>query len=109
MVPDITVFGAYTYLVTLIFWGSIAFILLWRADILKKAGITVVALYPIGFIWDWYTLTVGVFDITLNMGITILGIPLEEHLFIIVVPSLVIAVHETIHGEILAHDRDGNL
>ena len=100
MLPDISVFGRYTYLVTIVFWGTIALVLLYRADVLRKAGLTVVALYPIGFIWDWYTLHVGVFDIILHVEVYIAGIPLEEHLFIIVVPSLVIAIHETLHGHL---------
>lgn len=98
MLPDISIFGQYTYLVTIIFWGTIAFLLLYRAGVLRKAAITIIVLYPIGFIWDWYTLTVGVFDIILHLEIYLLGIPLEEHLFIIVVPALVIAVHETVHA-----------
>lgn len=98
MVPDITIFGDYTYLVTIVFWGSIAGALIYRANVARKAATTVAVLYPIGYVWDWYTLTVGVFDIKRHVGIEVLGIPLEEHLFIIVVPSLVIAVHETLHG-----------
>lgn len=97
MLPDISVFGRYTYLVTIIFWGTIAFYLLYRAGALRRAGITIAVIYPIGFVWDWYTLHVGVFDIILRIGIDVLGIPLEEHLFIIVVPALVLGIHETIH------------
>lgn len=96
MLPDITVFGRFTYLVTIVFWGTIAVGLLWRAGALRRAGRTIVVLYPIGFLWDWYTLEIGVFDIVLRTGIDVLGIPLEEHLFIVVVPALVIGVHETL-------------
>lgn len=99
MVPDISVFGPYTYLVTLVFWGSIALVLLVRADALRRGAKTVLVLYPIGYVWDLYSLQVGVFDIVLRTGIDVLGIPLEEHLFILVIPSLVIGVHETLHGE----------
>lgn len=99
MLPDIAVFGQYTYLVTIVFWGTIAGVLLWRAGALRRATKTIVVIYPIGYIWDWYTLHVGVFDIILRTGIDILGIPLEEHLFIIVVPALVLGIHETIHGQ----------
>lgn len=98
MVPDITIFGQYTYLVTLVFWGSIALVLLVRANALRRAAKTVLVLYPIGYVWDWYSLEVGVFDIVLRTGIDVLGIPLEEHLFILVIPSLVVGVHETLHG-----------
>ncbi len=96
MVPDITVLGPYTYLATIILWGSIALGLLYRADALKRAAVTIVALYPLGFVWDWYTLEVGVFAIERAIGIELLGIPIEEHLFIVVVPALVLGVHETI-------------
>ena len=99
MVPDISRFGRYTYLATELFWGTIAFALLKRAGALGKAAVTIVALYPIAYLWDRYTLAVGVFEIPLRTGIEIAGIPLEEHLFMVVVPGLVIGVHETIFGD----------
>ena len=99
MRPNIAVFGRFTYLLTLIFWGSITALLLKRANAFRRAGLTVIALYPVAYLWDRYTLAVGVFSIELRTGIDILEIPLEEHLFMIVVPSLVIAFHELIHGE----------
>ena len=108
MLPDITLFGRYTYLVTIVFWGTIAFALLYRAGVLRKAIITIAVLYPIGFIWDWYTLHVGVFDIILHIEVYLLGIPFEEHLFIVVVPALVIAVHETLHTYLEARQPDHN-
>lgn len=98
MLPDISVFGRYTYLVTIILWGTVSFVLLYRAGVLRKAAMTIAVLYPIGYIWDWYTLTVGVFDIILHIEVYLLGIPLEEHLFMVVVPALVIGVHETLHA-----------
>jgi lycopene cyclase domain-containing protein len=96
--PDISVFGPYTYLVTEVAFGSVAFGLLVYADALGRAARTVAALYPVAYVWDWYTLRVGVFSIELRTGVDLLGIPIEEHLFILVVPSLVIGIHETIHG-----------
>lgn len=99
MRPDITVLGRYTYLATIVFWGSIAGILLRRAGALRRAAKTVLLLYPVAYVWDWYTLEVGVFDIIERTGIDVAGIPLEEHCFIVVVPSLTIAFHETVHGE----------
>jgi lycopene cyclase domain-containing protein len=94
--PDITVFGSYTYLVTEFLFGSLALVLLVYAGALWAALRTIVALYPIAYLWDWYTLEVGVFDITLRTGVDLVGIPIEEHLFMIVVPALVIGIHETI-------------
>jgi lycopene cyclase domain-containing protein len=94
---DISVFGRYTYLLTEVLWGSIALGLLARAGAIQRAGATVVALYPLAYVWDWYTLEVGVFDIKLRTGIDVAGIPIEEHLFMIVVPSLVVGIHENLH------------
>lgn len=98
MLPDIGVFGPYTYLVTEAVFGTLALALLWHTGSLGRAARTVVALYPLAYVWDWYTLHVGVFEIVLRTGISFLGIPLEEHLFIVVVPSLVIGMHELVNG-----------
>jgi lycopene cyclase domain-containing protein len=96
---DISVFGRYTYLVTEIVWGAVAAALLRRANACRKAAVTILALYPIAYVWDRYTLAVGVFDIQLRTGVDVAGIPLEEHLFMAVVPGLVIGVHETLFGD----------
>ncbi|WP_311171241.1 UbiA family prenyltransferase [Halobellus ordinarius] len=96
VLPDITVLGPYTYLTTEIFFGAIALGLLSYADALRRAAFTIAALYPIAYVWDWYTLEVGVFEITLRTGHELFGIPIEEHLFMIVVPALVLGIHETI-------------
>lgn len=97
MVPDISaVLGPYTYLASELVFGSIALVLLVRAGALRRAGVTIAVLYPVAFFWDWYTLTIGVFSIRLRTGVSLLGIPIEEHLFMIVVPALVIGVHETL-------------
>lgn len=98
MRPDISVLGRYTYIATELFWGALAFVLLHRNGALRRAGVTILALYPIAYAWDRYTLDVGVFDITLRTGIDVAGIPVEEHVFMAVVPGLVIGFHETIHG-----------
>lgn len=95
-----TTFGRYTYLATIVFWGTIAGSLLYRAGALKRAAKTVLVLYPVAYLWDWYTLEVGVFDIIERTGVDLAGIPIEEHGFIIVVPSLVIAFHETVHDTV---------
>ncbi|MFC6786323.1 lycopene cyclase domain-containing protein [Halobaculum halobium] len=97
--PDITVFGSYTYLATEVAFGALALALLVRAGwgALRRSAVTVAAAYPIGYVWDWYTLEVGVFSIPMRTGIELLAIPLEEHLFMIVVPALVLGIHETVH------------
>jgi lycopene cyclase domain-containing protein len=96
--PDIGVFGPDTYLLTEVLFGSVAFLLLYRAGALGRAVRTIAALYPIAYLWDWYTLEVGVFAIELRTGIDLFGIPLEEHLFMLVVPAVVIAVYETLES-----------
>lgn len=89
--------GPYTYLASEVAFGAVALGLLYRADALRRAGRTIAALYPLGFVWDWYTLSIGVFEIHLRTGIDLLGIPLEEHVFLVVVPALVVGIHETLH------------
>jgi lycopene cyclase domain-containing protein len=96
MTRDISVFGDYTYLVTELFWGLVAALLLRRSGSEKRAARTILALYPIGYLWDRYTLDVGVFEIPLRTGVDVAGIPIEEHLFMLVVPSMVIGAHETL-------------
>lgn len=100
MIPDIgAVFGPYTYLASEVVFGTLAVVLLYRAAALHRAAVTVAALYPVAYVWDWYTLTIGVFAIELRTGVDVLGIPVEEHIFMVVVPALVVAFHETLHGE----------
>ena len=100
MLPDIgAVFGEHTYLVSEVVFGALAFVLLYRANALRRAAVTVAALYPLAYVWDWYTLTIGVFEIQLRTGVNFLGIPVEEHIFMVVVPALVLGFHETLHGE----------
>jgi lycopene cyclase domain-containing protein len=94
--PDIGVLGPYTYLATEAAFGAGALALLWRADAWWGAARTVAVCYPLAYVWDWYTLEVGVFAIPLRTGVELLGIPLEEHLFMLVVPAFVVGVHETL-------------
>ena len=99
MLPDIgATFGPYTYLATEVVFGTVALALLVHADALRRAARTIVVLYPIGYVWDWYTLHIGVFTIPLRTGVELFGIPIEEHLFIVVVPALVLGIHETLHS-----------
>jgi len=94
--PDIGVFGRYTYLVTEVVFGTLAVGLLVRAGggAIRRAVRTILVVYPLAYVWDWYTLEVGVFEIPLRTGVVLVGIPLEEHLFMVVVPALVLGVHE---------------
>jgi lycopene cyclase domain-containing protein len=96
--PDIGILGRYTYLATEVLFGAITALLLARAgrETTRSVARTVAAVYPVAYLWDWYTLEVGVFAIPLRTGVEFVGIPLEEHLFMVVVPAFVLAVHETI-------------
>ncbi|MCU4801421.1 lycopene cyclase domain-containing protein [Halobacteria archaeon HArc-gm2] len=98
MIPDITVLGPYTYLATEVAWGTIAIALLWYADAFRAAARTIAILYPFAFVWDWYTLEVGVFAIPMRTGVELLGIPIEEHIFMVVVPAMVVGVHESLRS-----------
>jgi lycopene cyclase domain-containing protein len=94
--PDVGVLGPYTYLATEVAFGSVAAVLLWRTSAWWAAARTVAVLYPVAYVWDWYSLEIGVFSIPLRTGVELVGIPLEEHLFMVVVPSLVVGVHEAL-------------
>lgn len=96
MLPDIGVFGQYTYLVTELLWGAVALALLTYAGAFRAAARTVAVLYPFAYVWDWYTLQVGVFEIPLRTGYMLAGIPVEEHLFMLVVPAMVVGTHESL-------------
>jgi lycopene cyclase domain-containing protein len=96
MIPDISTFGSYTYLVTEVAWGILALALLAYADAFRAAARTIAVLYPPAYVWAWYTLQVGVFEIPLRTGVEFLGIPIEEHIFMFVVPAMVIGTHETL-------------
>jgi lycopene cyclase domain-containing protein len=96
MIPDIGVLGPYTYLATEVLWGTVALVLLWHADAFRAAARTTLVLYPFAYLWDWYTLEVGVFAIPLRTGVDFLGIPVEEHLFMLVVPAMVVGTHESL-------------
>jgi len=99
MVPDVgAVFGEYTYLASEVAFGAVAVALLYRAKAFRRAVKTVIALYPVAYVWDWYTLHIGVFAVELRTGVDVLGIPVEEHLFMVVVPALVVSIHETLHA-----------
>ncbi|MFB6154474.1 MAG: lycopene cyclase domain-containing protein [Haloferacaceae archaeon] len=96
MLPDVTALGPYTYLATEVLWGAVALSLLAYAGAFRAAARTVAVLYPFAFAWDWYTLTVGVFEIPMRTGVELLGIPVEEHVFMLVVPAMVVSAHETL-------------
>jgi len=99
VLPDLgAVLGPYTYLGSEIVFGAVALALLLRTGAIREAAVTIGVLYPVAYLWDWYTLAIGVFEIHRRTGLAFLGIPVEEHLFMVVVPAMVIGVHETIRA-----------
>ena len=96
MLPDVTALGPYTYLATELAWGTVACALLWYADAWRAAARTTAVLYPFALAWDWYTLHVGVFSIPMRTGVELLGVPVEEHLFMLLVPAMVVGTHESL-------------
>jgi lycopene cyclase domain-containing protein len=92
--PDVTVLGPYTYLATELAFGAVALAVIAYTGSARRVARTVAVLYPIAYVWDWYTLEVGVFAIPLRTGVDLLGIPIEEHLFMLVVPAFALGVHE---------------
>lgn len=87
-------FGPSLYLASEVLFGLVAFGLLRATDSVGSAARTIAVIYPVAFLWDWYTLHVGVFAILRRSGIVVLGIPLEEHLFIVVVTAFIVGLHE---------------
>jgi lycopene cyclase domain-containing protein len=106
--PDIGVFGPYTYLVTELLWGAVAVTLLRYADAFRAAGRVVAVVYLPAYLWDRYTLEVGVFEIPLRTGVELFDVPIEEHVFMILVPSMVVAVHESIEKVLGRHENEGS-
>ena len=94
--PDISVLGPYTYLATEIMWGAVAAALLHYSGAWRAALRTSLVLYPFALLWDWYTLEVGVFEIPLRTGVELLGVPIEEHIFMFLIPAMVVGTHETL-------------
>lgn len=96
VLPDIGVLGPYTYLATEVLWGTVAAVLLHYSGAWRAALRTALVLYPFALAWDWYTLEVGVFEIPLRTGVELLGVPIEEHVFMFLVPVMVVGTHETL-------------
>jgi lycopene cyclase domain-containing protein len=96
VLPDIGVLGPYTYLATELMWGVVAAGLLHYSGAWRAALRTALVLYPFALAWDWYTLEVGVFEIPLRTGVELLGVPIEEHVFMFLVPAMVVGTHETL-------------
>ncbi|MFB6266619.1 MAG: UbiA family prenyltransferase [Halodesulfurarchaeum sp.] len=91
--PRLSFLGPYVYLAVETAFGLVGLSLLYATGTLRRAARTIAILYPIAFVWDWYSLQIGIFEITRRTGIEVAGIPLEEHLFIVVVPAFILGLH----------------
>ncbi|MFB6153116.1 MAG: UbiA family prenyltransferase [Halodesulfurarchaeum sp.] len=91
--PLLSFLGSFVYLAAEAAFGLVGFGLLVHTGTLRRAARTIAILYPIAYVWDWYSLQIGIFEITRRTGIEVAGIPLEEHLFIVVVPVFILGLH----------------
>jgi lycopene cyclase domain-containing protein len=92
----------FTYIGLMLFFAIIpSLILLYflRDKInLKKLLISLFILFLIGIIWDQISVKLGIWSFSENKIIgNLFGIPIEEYLFIIFVPLLVITVYTLIN------------
>ena len=92
----------YTYLLLMIIFAIIPSIILlyFLRDRInfKKLGISLFVLFIIGVIWDQISVRLGIWSFSNDkiMG-NIFGIPIEEYIFFIFVPLLVITVYTLIN------------
>ena len=92
----------YTYLLLMIIFAIIPSIILlyFLRDRInfKKLGISLFVLFIIGVIWDQISVRLGIWSFSNDkiMG-NIFGIPIEEYIFFIFVPLLVITVYNLIN------------
>jgi len=63
----------------------------------KNLGISLFLLFIIGIIWDYISIEIGIWSFSQDNTVgKFLGIPIEEYLFMIFVPLLVITVYTLI-------------
>ena len=66
----------------------------------KRLLLALFILFIIGFIWDQLSVKLGIWDFTQDKIIgNVLGIPIEEYIFFIFVPLLVIMVYTLINKD----------
>lgn len=92
----------YHYLTLITFFAvipSIVLIFILRNKInLKNLLISLLILFIIGFIWDQISVRLGIWSFSDEKIIgTLFGIPIEEYIFFIFVPVLVITVYTFIN------------
>ena len=92
----------YTYLLLMTIFAIIPSIILLyflRDKInFKKLGISLFVLFIIGVIWDQISVRLGIWSFSNDKVIgNLFGIPIEEYIFFIFVPLLVITVYNLIN------------
>lgn len=64
----------------------------------KNLGISIFILFIIGVIWDQISVRLGIWSFSQDMIVgNLFGMPIEEYLFIIFVPLLVITVYTLVN------------
>jgi lycopene cyclase domain-containing protein len=91
----------YEYVLLMIIFAitpSLILLYLFRDKInIKILAITLFTLFILGIIWDFISVKLGIWNFTEDKIIGILfGMPIEEYLFMIFVPLLVITVYTAI-------------
>ena len=64
----------------------------------KNLGISLLILFIVGVIWDQISVRMGIWSFSQDMIVgNLFGIPIEEYIFIIFVPLLVITVYTLVN------------
>jgi len=94
----------YEYIVLMLIFAIIpsVILLIYLKDRInfKRLLLALFILFIIGFIWDQLSVKLGIWDFTQDKIIgNVLGIPIEEYIFFIFVPLLVIMVYTLINKD----------
>jgi len=92
----------YEYIVLMVLFAvipSIILLYLLRDKInFKILGISLVILFILGIIWDYISVNLGIWSFSQDKIIgNLFGMPIEEYLFMIFVPLLVITVYTAVN------------
>lgn len=83
----------YQYLISLLIVGFLSMLYLWKKGVLKEVLKTIPVFIIIGIIWDSLGVRLKWWEMKKVIGIYFIGLPLEEYLFFIFVPMMVISVY----------------
>lgn len=92
----------YEYIVLMILFAvipSLLLLYLLREKInFKSLAISLVILFFLGIIWDFISVNIGIWSFSQNKIIgNLFGMPIEEYLFMIFVPLVVITVYTAVN------------